>query len=48
MLESYVGMATRVRNMSDLTFFTEFGEVHRVTQQMQGITIRPAICSVNR
>ena len=39
MLESYVGMAKRVRSMSDTAFFTEFGEVHRVTQHIQGMNV---------
>lgn len=42
MLESYVGMAKRVRSMSDLAFFTEFGEVHRVTQHIQGMKVDDA------
>jgi hypothetical protein len=42
MLESYVGMAKRVRNMSDMAFFTEFGEVHRVTQHIQGMKVDDA------
>lgn len=42
MLESYVGTAKRVRNMSDSAFFTEFGEVHRVTQHIQGMKVDDA------
>ena len=42
MLESYVGMAKRVRNMSDPAFFTEFGEVHRVTQHIRGMKVDDA------
>ena len=42
MLESYVGMAKRVRSMSDTAFFTEFGEVHRVTQHIQGMNVHDA------
>lgn len=42
MLESYVATAKRVRGMSDLAFFTEFGEVHRVTRQIQGMRVDDA------
>jgi hypothetical protein len=42
MLESYVGMAKRVRSMSDTAFFTEFGEVHRVTRQIHGMSVHDA------
>lgn len=42
MLESYVGTAKRVKNMSDTAFFTEFGEVHRVTQHIQGMKVDDA------
>lgn len=42
MLESYVGMLRRVRGMSDVAFFTEFGEVHRVTQHIQGMSVDDA------
>ena len=46
MLESYVGMAKRVRNMSDIAFFTEFGEVHRVTQHIQGMKVDDAATQI--
>ncbi len=39
MLESYVRSAKQVKNMSDSTFFSEFGEVHRVTRQINGATV---------
>ena len=42
MVESYVGTAKRVRSMSDTAFFTEFGEVHRVTQHIQGMNVDDA------
>jgi hypothetical protein len=42
MLESYVGLARRVKTMSDATFFTEFGEVHRVTRHIRGMTVDEA------
>jgi hypothetical protein len=42
MLESYVGAARRVKNMSDATFFTEFGEVHRVTRHVRGMKVDDA------
>jgi len=42
MVESYVGMAKRVRIMSDIAFFTEFGEVHRVTRHIQGMNVDDA------
>lgn len=42
MLESYVGTAKRVKNMADATFFTEFGEVHRVTRHIRGMTVDDA------
>lgn len=37
MLESYVGTAKRLRLMTDTAFFTEFGEVHRVTRHIHGM-----------
>ncbi len=46
MLESYVGMAKRVRNMSDMAFFTEFGEVHRVTRHIQGMRVDDAATQI--
>ena len=42
MLESYIGMAKRVRSMSDMAFFAEFGEVHRVTQHIPGMSVDDA------
>ncbi len=42
MLESYVGTARRVKNMADATFFTEFGEVHRVTRHIRGMKVDDA------
>jgi hypothetical protein len=42
MLESYVQTAKRVKDMSEATFFSEFGEVHRVTQQIQGMSVDEA------
>ncbi len=42
MLESYVRTAKRVKDMSDSTFFSEFGEVHRVIRQIQGMSIDDA------
>jgi hypothetical protein len=46
MLESYVGMAKRVRSMSDTAFFTEFGEVHRVTRQIHGMSVHDAATQI--
>ena len=46
MLESYIGMAKRVRNMSDTAFFTEFGEVHRVTQHIKGLSANDAATQI--
>ena len=46
MLESYVGMAKRVRSMSDMAFFTEFGEVHRVTRHIQGMRVDDAATQI--
>ena len=46
MLESYVGMAKRVRNMADTAFFTEFGEVHRVTQHIQDMKVDDAATQI--
>jgi hypothetical protein len=42
MLESYVATAKRVRSMSETAFFTDFGEVHRVTPQIRGINVDEA------
>lgn len=38
MLESYVSTAKRVRTMSDLAFFTAFGEAHRVIRHVRGMS----------
>ncbi|MCG3203341.1 MAG: 7-cyano-7-deazaguanine synthase [Gammaproteobacteria bacterium] len=46
MLESYVGMAKRVRGMTDTAFFTEFGEVHRVTRHIQGMSVHDAATQI--
>jgi hypothetical protein len=46
MLESYVAMATRVRSMSDMAFFTDFGEVHRVTQHIRGMKVDDAATQI--
>ena len=42
MLESYVRSAKRVKEMSDTSFFSEFGEAHRVTSHVRGMTIHDA------
>ena len=42
MLESYVRTAKRVRDMSEAAFFSEFGEVHRGTQHIKGMTVDQA------
>lgn len=42
MLESYVSTARRVKAMADTTFFTEFGEVHRVTRHIRGMKVDDA------
>lgn len=42
MLESYVRTATRVRSMTDMAFFTEFGEAHRVTRHIRGMSASDA------
>ncbi|MGH7965361.1 MAG: hypothetical protein ACRERD_26715, partial [Candidatus Binatia bacterium] len=42
MLESYVRTAKRVKDMSEAAFFSEFGEVHRVTQHIQGMRVDDA------
>ena len=46
MLESYVRTAKRVKDMSDAAFFTEFGEVHRVTQHIQGMSVDDAAARI--
>src|SRR5690348_5611911 len=46
MLESYVRTAKRVKVMSDAAFFTEFGEVHRVTQYIQNMTVDDAAARI--
>jgi hypothetical protein len=42
MLESYVRTAKRVKDMSDNAFFSEFGEVHRVTRHIRGRSVDDA------
>jgi hypothetical protein len=42
MLESYVRTARRVKDMSDTTFFSEFGETHRVTRHIRGMRVDDA------
>ena len=39
MLESYAATARREEDMSATTFFTEFGEAHRATRHIQGMTV---------
>jgi hypothetical protein len=39
MVESYVRMAKQVKGMSELTFFSTFGEVHRVTKNVRGFSV---------
>lgn len=46
MLESYVRSAKQVKDMSDTTFFSEFGEVHRVTQHIKGTTVDTAASKI--
>ena len=46
MVESYVRTAKRVKDMSDAAFFSEFGEVHRVTQHIKGMTVDQAASGV--
>lgn len=46
MLESYVSMAKRVRSMSDVAFFTEFGEAHRVTPHVRGMSVHDAATQI--
>jgi len=46
MVESYVGTARRVKNISDATFFTEFGEVHRVTRHIRGMKVDEAATQI--
>ena len=42
MLESYAAAARQVKDMSDTAFFIEFGEAHRATRQIQGMTVDDA------
>ena len=42
MLESYAATARQVKDMSDTAFFIEFGEAHRATRQIQGMTVDDA------
>lgn len=46
MLESYVRMARRVKDMSEAAFFSEFGEVHRVTQHIKGMNVDQAASAI--
>lgn len=46
MLESYVRTAKRVKDMSEAGFFSEFGEVHRVTQHIRGKTVDQAASGI--
>ena len=46
MLESYVRTAKRVKDMPDSAFFTEFGEVHRVTSQIRGMNVDEAATEI--
>jgi hypothetical protein len=46
MLESYVGIAKRIRDMPDSAFFREFGEVHRVTRHIRGMTVHDAATQI--
>lgn len=46
MLESYVRTAKRVKDMSESTFFSEFGEVHRVTQHIRGMSVDQAASGI--
>ena len=45
-VESYVRTAQRVKDMSDAAFFSEFGEVHRVTQRIKGMTVDQAASGI--
>lgn len=42
MIESYVRTAKRIKDMSDMAFFSEFGESHRVTQHIRGLSVDTA------
>ena len=46
MVESYVRTAKRVKAMSDAAFFSEFGEAHRVTQHITGMTVDQAASGI--
>jgi hypothetical protein len=46
MLESYVQSAKQVKDMSDSTFFSEFGEVHRVTRHIKGTDVDTAASKI--
>lgn len=39
MLESYVAMAKAIRDMSEHSFFSTFGELHRVTREVRGTSV---------
>jgi len=46
MLESYVRTAKRIKDMSEAIFFSEFGEVHRVTQHIKGVSVDEAASKI--
>ncbi|MCL6508733.1 MAG: 7-cyano-7-deazaguanine synthase, partial [Bryobacteraceae bacterium] len=46
MLESYIRTAKRVKDISESAFFSEFGEAHRVTQHIRGMTVDQAASSI--
>lgn len=46
MVESYVRTAKRVKDMSEAAFFSEFGELHRVTRHMTGMTVDQAASGI--
>jgi hypothetical protein len=46
MLESYVRTAKRIKDMPDMSFFSEFGEVNRVTRNIKGYTVDEAASNI--
>ena len=46
MVESYVRMAKRIKEMSDAAFFSEFGELHRVIQHITAMTVDQAASGI--
>lgn len=46
MLESYVRTDKRIKDMSDASFFSEFGEVNRVTRNIKGYTVDEAASNI--